>query len=62
MLESATDPRFSNSDNSEDEPKVLPALRKRIVIISTDTTVVADTTHVKHRTREKRKITLILLF
>jgi|SaaInlV_125m_DNA_1040241.scaffolds.fasta_scaffold01596_8 hypothetical protein len=46
---------ISNSDNSEDEPKVLPALRKRIVIISTDTTVVADTTHVKHRTREKRK-------
>lgn len=39
----------------QEAPKTAPIPRKRIVIMSTDTTVVTDTTHVKHRKKEIRK-------
>ena len=39
----------SSVDVIEEESKVAPVSRKRIVFMSTDTTVVTDTTRVKHR-------------
>ena len=42
----------SDVDQSKKESKTLPVARKRIIIMSTDTIVVKDTTHVKHRIKE----------
>lgn len=42
----------SSVDIIEEESKVAPVSGKRIVFMSTDTTVVSDTTHVKHRVKE----------
>jgi hypothetical protein len=38
----------------EEEPKAIYLPRKPIIIMSTDTTVVKDTNHVKHRKRDKK--------
>jgi hypothetical protein len=45
----------SDVDKPKEETKTEPVARKRIVIMTTDTTVVTDTTHVKHREKDLRK-------
>lgn len=46
-------PTSTNKDEPE-KAKKAPTSGKRIVMMSTDTTVVADTTHIKHRKKDKR--------
>lgn len=45
----------ATTNNLKEEKKVTPAPRKPIIIMSTDTTVVIDTSHVKHRKKDKKQ-------
>lgn len=38
-----------------EKPKADPVIRKPVIIMSTDTIMVKDTSHVKHRKRDKKK-------
>tara|TARA_B100000809_G_C15101192_1_gene516983 strand:- start:1320 stop:1910 length:591 start_codon:yes stop_codon:yes gene_type:complete len=42
-------------DKPKEVPKIVPVRRKPIIIMSTDTIMVTDTSHVKHRKRDKKK-------